>query len=282
MLETSRVDVDAETARLYLSLEKTPEAGVVGTNRRHSKRVVQEYCDAMLDGEWRLTHQGIGIMGFLSKGNAELIDGGQRMRAVVKASQVDPDIVVPFMVTQGLTEEDRLAMDIGRKRNPGTFLEMSGEVDVNVLGAICKLTWLYLNDLMESHQAHYRTPLSPKRMREHLETYPQLRQAVTEGRRLKHIVAPTAAGSFWFLAQHTGQDTFTVAEFTDALIFGNNLDKGDPRLTFRELMRNSVRIRRVRETHENLALMIKAFVKFRDKEESLKLMWREDEAFPTF
>lgn len=282
MLETSRVDVDKTMAELYLSYEKRPELGVKGTNRRHSKRIVQEYADAMLDGEWRLTHQGIGFMGFFADGTAELIDGGHRMRAVVEAAEENPKIVVPFMVTQGLTEADKLALDTGRKRNPGTFLEMEGEGDTNVLAATVKLTWLYMNGLMDSYNAHYRSPLSPKRLMEHLEEFPQLRDAVTEGRRLKLVVSATSAASFWFLAQHTKQDTFKVAEFMDGLASGENLSKGDARLTLRELMFNSIRIKRRREAHENLALLIKAFVKFRDGEESLKLMWRIDEDFPTF
>lgn len=282
MLKTSRVDIDRTMAELYLSYERRPEAGVKGTNRRHSKRVVNEYAGSMVDGEWRLTHQGIGFMGFFDRGDAELIDGGHRMRAVILADEEKPGIVIPFMVTEGMTAEDKLALDIGRKRNPGTFLEMDGELDTNVLAAVGKLTWLYLNGLMDSYQAHSRSAITPLRLKQHLEEFPDLRQAVAEGRRLKNVVAPTAAGSFWFLATHTEQDTFKVAEFTDGLISGENLAYGDPRLTLRNSMFNAARIHRTREAHENLALLIKSFVKFRDGEELIRLAWRVDEAFPTF
>lgn len=282
MLETKRVDVDRTMADLYLSYERRPEAGVKGTNRRHSERVVREYMEAMLAGEWRLTHQGLAFKDHFRDNNAVLADGGHRLRAVVRADAVQPGIVIPFMVTEGLTEEDVLALDIGRKRNPGTFLEMDGEVDVNVLGAIAKLTWLYMNGLLDNYAPHQRSPLSPKRLKEHVQENPDLRQAVVEGRRLKHIVAPSAAGSFWFLARESGQDPYKLVTFMDGLASGADLAVGDARLTFRNLMINSVRERRSRETYENLALLIKAYTKFANKEECLKLMWRIDEDFPRF
>jgi len=282
MLETRRVDVDRTMAELYLSFEKRPEYGVKGTNRRHSDRVVREYTDAMLAGEWRLTHQGIAFKDYFHNNTAVLADGGHRMRAVIKADAEQPGIVIPFMVTEGLTEEDVLALDIGRKRNPGTFLEMDGEVDTNVLGAVAKLTWLYMNELLDNYAPHQRSPLSPKRLKQHIQDNPDLRQAVVEGRRLKHIVAPTAAGSFWFLARENDQDPYKVAQFLDGLASGADLPVGDPRLTFRNLMINSVRERRSRETYENLALMIKAYNRYAKGEESLKLAWRVDEDFPTF
>lgn len=283
MLTTKIVQIDATMAHLFLDYEKEPEVGVEGTNRRWSQEVVNTYAQAMVAGDWKLTHQGIGFMGFFEDDTAELADGGQRLRAVIEADKEKPGIVIPFMVTEGLTLDDMLAMDIGRKRTPGDFMRMNGEPLPFLLAAVIKLTWLYMNDKLDTYDARRRTPLSPKGQREQLDTYPELRQAIPHGVRLGKIITPSAAASFWFLATHPdigARNEGIVKEFTDGVWHGEHMGKGDARFMLRELMLNSKAVHRHWETHEQLALAIKAFRRWENAEDVLQLGFRVNEQFP--
>lgn len=280
MLSTKVVEVDSRIAKLYLSYELKPEVGKAGTNRNRSQQVINDYKEAMLAGEWRLTHQGLAFKGTLDGGDAVFVDGGHRLDALLQAAQENPKIKIPFMVTEGLTEEDMLAMDIGRKRTPGDFMRMNGEDLSVLLAATIKLTWLYMNDKLETYDVRRKVPMSPRARQKHLDTYPDLRLAVREGARLKRVLAASAASSFWFLAVNTGYDEQILAEFMEGVYSGENLSAGDGRLTLRELMNNSRRLHRHWETHEQLALMIKAFLRWQNGEEVKQLGFRVDETFP--
>lgn len=281
MLKTRIVQVDKTMAELYLSYEKAPEVGVTDTNRRHSELLVNEYMQAMLAGEWRLTHQGIGFTGYFDDNTAELGDGGQRLRALLRAAEQKPDIAIDFMVTEGLTREDVLAMDIGRKRTPADFMTMAGEAFAPVLAAVIKLSWLYEQNKLDTYENRRRTPLSPTSMKEFLANNPDLRLAAAEGRRFNgSFMAPSAVGTFWYLAVSRGYDQKHIQEFLDGLLYGENLSKYDGRLTLRELMLNSRKVYRRWESHEQLALLIKAFLRWGNGEEVKQLSFRVDELFP--
>lgn len=291
MIRTRIVEVDLAMAEFYLSLEKKPEVGVQDTNRGRSWQIVLDYSRAMLTREWRLTHQGLAFVGSLDDGSARLGDGGHRMEAVRHAATVgfpdsdpalppQPNIRISFMVTDGLTPEDMLAMDIGLKRTPGHFMTMHGEASAFMLAAITKLTWVYMNNLMDTYDGRRKTPMSPVQQRTHLAAYPDLRLAVAEGSRLSKVMTPSAVGAFWFLAVHTGYDEKDVAEFLEGVFCGEHMGKGDGRFMLRELMINSRKVHRTWETHEQLALIIKAFLKWTKNEEVLQLGFRVGEKFP--
>lgn len=291
MITTRVVQVNKAVAESYLALERKPELGVLGTNRPRSMRMVREYARAMLRGEWRLTHQGLAFKGTLGRKDAELIDGGHRAEAVVYAATVgfpeedpplppQPDITIDFMVTDGLTEEDMLAMDIGLRRTPSHFMAMAGEASSTLLAAICKVTWLYMHELMDTYDGRRKTPLSPPQARAHLEAYPSLRDAVREGARMGRIFTPTAAGSFWFLAINSGYDEKDVNEFLDGLLFGENMERGDARHVLREMMLNSRKFHRPWDTSQQLALLIKAFLRWLRGDDVKQITFRVTESFP--
>lgn len=291
MINTRVVEVGLHVAELYLSMERKPEAGVENTNRPRSFKTYTDYSRAMLRGEWRLTHQGIAFIGSLDSGKAELGDGGHRLEAVRHAATVgfpeadpplppNPNITIPFMVTDGLTYDDMLAMDIGLKRTPGHFMGMAGQASATLLAAIVKLTWVYMQGRMDTYDGRRKNPMSPVQQRQHLKAYPDLHIAVHEGARMNKILTPSAAGAFWFLAINSGHDEKQVAEFLDGVFHGEHMGKGDARFMLRELMHNSRKQHRKWESWEQLALMIKAFLKWNNGEETLQLGFRVDEKFP--
>lgn len=288
LLVSEVYSVDLDMAQLLLSYAVTPEPGKKGTNRAFSRTMVNEYARRMLAGQWRTTHQGIGFKGYFSDDTAELADGEQRLRAVIRAAEEQPDISIKMMVTQGLTEADMLTMDIGRRRTTGDFLVMHGEVDTLNLAAILRLCYLYEKpdvDLMVYY--HWRrTPVTPEDQQAYLEANPDLRRAVREGRNLAEVMRSTAAGAGWFQAIKSGRDIFDVAEFVTRLKHGDSMSKGNPILTLRESLLRSEKTRRSLDTREQFGLFIKAYKKWERYKKTGRIsevmMLRGNEEFPRF
>ena len=283
-LRTRVMAVDKTMAELLLAYEKQPEKGVAGTNRRYSPDTVKEYARRMVKGIWRLTHQGLGFKNFLDDDTAELADGGHRLRAVIEADKVQPGITIFFMVTEGLTPEDVLAMDVGRLRSKAAFLTMGGHTNTRLLAAVSRLAWLYEQPDPEliTREGQRNVQFSPEEMDTYIKDNPSLEDAVLEGVRLSKILRPTSAGAGWFLAHKSGRKPEEVNEFVDSLFSGHNLPEGSPILVLRELMRNSERIHRKYTLPGELALFIKAYLKWENNVYTKQLMWRGDEMFPRF
>lgn len=274
MIKWEVVSVDADTAREYLSKERAPERGVKGTNRKHGRRTVADYAAAMLRGEWELTHQGIAF-----NVNGELVDGGHRLRAVILASQTQPDIAIDFMVTWGLSEKAMVTMDIGRRRVPADFLRMLGKSNTASLGGIIRLAYCYDNVPWSSTETWSRHRITPTMQEEYLNENPRLEQAVEVSLPFRRLFKASALGSFWFVATRERPDV-DIHSFMESLRSGELLEKGDPALTLRELMLNSRAALRRLEGSQELALLIKAFNKRINGEQSRLLAFRTDEPFP--
>lgn len=275
MIETRIVEVDAELAAEFLSNEKAPEVGVKGTNRKASAAIVAEYAAAMLrPGEWKLNHQGIA---FDEEGT--LIDGGHRLRAVIKASETRPDLKVKFFVSFGVPADSVSTMDIGKRRLPSDFLTMHGEVNATSLSGVLRAAYCYFHVPWNGVESWTRYRLTPQPQMEFLDKNPLLRDAVYEGFALKRILKQSAGGAFWFLAKTIRPDV-DVQDFVVGLRSGANLEKGNPILTLRELLLNARDARRMYEVPEELALTIKAFNRWMAGGRYESLAFRYDEQFP--
>lgn len=283
MLKTQIMEIGKSMAEILLSYEKEPERGVSGTNRRHSPQLVTLYARHMLKGKWHLTHQGIGFLGFFEDESAVLADGGHRLRAVIEADETQPGITVPFMVTEGLTEEDMMAMDIGKRRTPGDFLVMDGEADTNLLASVLKLSMMVEDPDVDltTYDGRRRTIFTPEELKAYLAENPEVRASLPEGKRLSNLMSATIGATAWWLLIKNGRGDDKIMEFMDALRHGNDLPKGNAILTFRDLLLNARRDRRVYNNVELLALFFKAYKKWERGEDCRQLMWRGDEFFPS-
>lgn len=117
----------------------TPEAAAVflETNTKKNRRVVQsnvhKFSRDMADGTWRLSTDAIAF-----DTNGELINGQNRLHAVVKSG-----MTVPFLVMRNVPVETFDVLDQGAKRTFANVLEGMGVVQANGVGATVKqvLSW---------------------------------------------------------------------------------------------------------------------------------------------
>lgn len=85
-------------------------------NRNEKPSSVEIYANDIKEGRWRVTHQGIAF-----DTNNYLIDGANRMRAIIKANT--PAIM---FVARGLDPETVLALDNNSRRTVGDALKVAG------------------------------------------------------------------------------------------------------------------------------------------------------------
>lgn len=273
-------DIDAEKAQQYLKAEVPPAPGVVGSNRKASSELVKRWAQLMLSGDWKTTHQGIA---FDEKG--KLVDGGHRLRAIILASQTKPDISVRMAVARGLTPEAAMTLDTGRKRSPGDYMTMLGVSNPLFVAATVRLCAAYDDGALDKGKAdEFRkraAAMPPAAQAEYLERYPQLGDSVRFGLTMKALMTPTSAAALHFLGERDRSE-WNVAEFLNQVRegYGTNWGRGNAAYTLRELFSNWKRIYRASSSVEQLALSMKGFIKWANKEECMILAWRTTEDFP--
>lgn len=89
-------------------------------NRNVSPRTVKRYAEAMKEGRWQLTHQGIA---FDEHGN--LIDGQHRLQACAESK-----VAIEVMVTVGLGRETFAVVDSGRRRHASQLLHIPNSTTI--------------------------------------------------------------------------------------------------------------------------------------------------------
>lgn len=276
------IAVNEAWARFMLSLEKPPQPGVSGTNRKPSRPTVQNYARTMFGGDWLVTHQGIGFTGYLEDGTATMVDGGQRLRGLIEAAIKKPDLEIVFLVVEGLPDDAMPVVDIGRRRSPGDIMTMAGETNVTALAATARLCVGYDRGLLLTAGFQRRGIITPLERLKFLAAHPSVRTAVVYGAKMHQLMIPSAASAFWFLATRAGEDEKDVNGFLDKVLHGNNMELFSAPLTLRNLLLNDRKLRRKWETDEQLGVIVKAYQKWRKGEPTQKLMLREDEKFPKF
>lgn len=116
--------VTPDVARAMLALNKR--------NRNVIEARVAAYADAMRNGEWRITHQGIGI-----GADGELYDGQHRLLAVIQAN-----VPVTIFVTRGLPTDARVAIDSGTTRSAVDNLSIVEGIKLHkTMGAAIGVLW---------------------------------------------------------------------------------------------------------------------------------------------
>lgn len=99
-------------------------------NRPPSNADIAKYCDDMLNGAWEETTW----IPLLKDTCGRLIDGQNRMCALVKAGKVKPEIRITFIVITGCGDDAFHKIDIGRKRTASDLIRILKPEARNVAG----------------------------------------------------------------------------------------------------------------------------------------------------
>jgi hypothetical protein len=146
-VEIAREEVDGKTAALWLERN--------ASNRQIRKNRVAEFRRDMINDQWK----DIGGT-ILFDTHGSMIDGQHRLMALVQASEIRPELTVPFVVTRGVHPEDRHVIDTGTRRTASDQLGILGYQNSKILAAGAKwcLVWdrksLYLADKSQSTISH--------------------------------------------------------------------------------------------------------------------------------
>lgn len=105
--------VTPEKARIYLAKNKK--------NRALKPKIVNNYANQMLRGQWQLTGQGISF-----NENGELIDGQHRLMAVIKSNTN-----IETLIIEDVSENSFSVYDTGKLRSPGDIFGISGITNAN-------------------------------------------------------------------------------------------------------------------------------------------------------
>ncbi len=282
-MQTQTMDITAAKAREFLESNLYFERGKTGTNRPVSLRTVNRYALAMLRGDWRLTHQGIG---FDLKRN--LKDGQHRLLAIVQAAEVgategdtiyeaQPKIKIKMQVTWGLPEGVFDILDTGLGRSSNQILTIAGYPSASHLSAAARLLYMF-----DEHDYKYWRSVKVSNhqvldtvQRSGIAEYvPICSQLVPMG----FIAAAATVG--YYVAERAYPDG-PHSQFIENLKVGAGLEKDNPALVLRNYMVTSKSVGRVRrDAYKHLALYIKAWNDYTTGIKRNTISWRTGESFP--
>lgn len=237
-------------------------------NRNPRKATVSAYARDMLNGDWRWNGESIK---FASDGT--LLDGQHRLMAVIESG-----VSVQTLVIRGLPNEVQETVDGGAKRTFSDVLRLRGETNCTVLAATVRSvsTWKNGYRSMKGSGKHTNAQLLST-----LEEIPWLRDGMTQISRVQasvHLPASVGGLCWWLFMSIDAED---ANFFFEALSSGENMAAGDPIYELRRVLSSSQdAIRGERNLTWLLAVVIKAWNKYRDGEKVAQLKFRPGGANP--
>lgn len=191
------------------------------TNRPLTQGLVKRYAEEMKQGRWFNNGQGL-----IFSPEGELLNGQHRLRALIEAN-----VTLPMFVVRGVPRERFETMDTGRARSLGDILGAQNYENPAQLAAMARVTWNYIAGASLSYNPVKSLLLA------FVHRYPYLRDVTAKVAACKPPIpnAPLAAVIFLGNAGHQKFDG-AIDEFLEGIKTGQNLAKGDPRLTLRDYL----------------------------------------------
>ncbi|WP_068802101.1 hypothetical protein [Corynebacterium phoceense] len=246
-------------------------------NRKVSKTNYGRVLEAMSNGEWELNGEAIKIAR-----DGRILDGQHRLMVAA-----ENDLTFQTLVVYGLPSETQDTMDTGKARSAKDVLSIHGYPSVNILAAI---TSGIIRDERWGLKAACATatgyPVTPKQVLARVQGEPSLVELTQYACRIRNKCAMSGK-TIGILYYHFSKlDAADAQFFFDKLASGENLQRGNPILTLRELLFSLKANQRgvINQTYVT-AVTIKAWNKFRDGTECKTLRYTpggaNPEKFPT-
>lgn len=199
-------------------------------NRPLDRGRVAHLREAILRGEWLISHQGIAFSG--SWTDSRLLDGQHRLEAIRQSGHT-----VQLLVFENVPIETFSVMDTGRSRTASTILAMQGEYDSALLAAAIRHIHLF-NTMPDAEWKGHASRLTNAQVLTFLE---ENREKVTFAcgvARLmskERLIIPTAAAVGYYTTKEASpgvdQDSWVKGVTT-----GADLSPGDARLSLRNAL----------------------------------------------
>lgn len=231
-------EIGGDQARDLMLHNRRPEKDKAGTNRKPSPTTIRKYKLLMLSDQWYLSPQPI-ILSETEDGTFEvsdLNDGQQRLSALIEASLTRPELRVPFTFAFEAPRASKWLLDQGRRRTPGDFLAMAGEVNANQLSHAVRMLYAVTKQRpYQSISLWRKVDLTPQAYESFLDEHDQLRYALQQARDLKSLVTHHVGAVLYFL-MHREYGVDKTNEFFSGMATGADLSFDDPRLKTREFL----------------------------------------------
>lgn len=256
VFEASIVKIDFFRASEMLELN--------GLNRNPSQPVIDRYAREMLNDEWDF----FAADPIRVNAQDEILDGQQRLMALVQAAQTNPDITLKTWLYWGIPTSSQSKMDSGRSRSAADQLVIDKMSNPGLRSSISSLLlrWenpalLFKNIPVTNHEV-----LTFAR-----QNYDRLTRTVDQVRPLARVgVSPSIGGAVYFRAEE--KEMWQASNFFTAVATGQNLAAGHPALLLRNtIMTNKRGNGRRLKRNEELYYVVRAWNAFRKEEKLHKL-----------
>lgn len=241
-------------------------------NRTLRPKRVAAYADAIRDGRWKLSSQGISL-----SRDGRLNNGQHRLNAIIEAGRP-----VQMMVVFG---EDRAVFDVidnGAIRGGSDTLHVAGYKNTKTLAAAARLYVIVTGD-----QPNGNPSLANDQIKAVIEDHPRLEDWSTSGHRVgaKLKCSTAATTTAFYLIGEQSEYNRRLEFFIDRLLDGASLRRGDPILTLRDgLTRRELEVARDgtgKNVHVCAAIILAWNRWVRGRTASMsKLRWSNTDPFP--
>lgn len=239
----------------YIEMDVTPELaqewmGVNIDNRPANEQVIAAYAADMKAGRWRMTAEGIKLVG-RQDDPRKLLDGQNRLRACQKAG-------VPFrtLVVFELEPEAQESMDSGIIRQAGAQLHMSlGALNANIVASIATIAMKVEAGTYSNRKIGTRTAVQDY-AKTHLADM-QRSAAIAAKYAGKAMAKPSIVGYTHYVLSQIDMDAATALWRDAAEKVG--LESGDPVLALINLYQNNRIERRNTPLEEDLAAVYRVW-----------------------
>lgn len=241
-------------------LERNP------ANRQKNEDFILSLAAAIENGEWEAN--GVPI---IIDEDGNLLDGQHRLEAVILANKP-----VEMLVVTGPSRSVFTTIDTGMKRSISHMLHIEGESNCNVLGAA--VSWLFkLTTGSVFATGRAKTPRARQAV-ELLHRHSPIRDSVTVGRSVKHVMSASIATCLHYLFGKVNHEK--ADEFFAKLETGEGLRKTQAVYLLREQLLANRGSKRKLTSVAQVALAIKAFNVSMNGDNMKLLRWGGDEPFP--
>lgn len=194
-------------------------------NRTPKQSSILVYADEMLNGNWKVTNQGVGL-----SASGVLVDGQNRLLAM-RAAGYPP---VDFLLVTGLDEDAANYIDIGAKRSTADLLKLVFNVSLaSRLAAAVSCS-------LKVRKGNWTQKFTPSELINGYKNFGAEIEAIFHVEGAQKLAAPVIAALAEVARQKS--DLVSVAKFTEQILKGELLQAGDPALTLRNWLASQAKI----------------------------------------